>query len=163
MNTSESLFREDKVRPASVECLGQTFPSDDARRRHFLGLLRAKLADPAFRKIEGFPVGTDDDILALSDPPYFTACPNPFIPGFIKHYGKPYDPASGYNREPLTVDVQEGKTDALYKAHGYHTKVPHLAIVPSILHYTEPGDVVLDGFCGSGMTGVAAQWCGAAP
>lgn len=38
-----------------------------------------------------------------------------------------------------------------------------LAIVPSILHYTEPGDVVLDGFCGSGMTGVAAQWCGTAP
>jgi hypothetical protein len=38
--------------------------------------------------------------------------------------------------------------------------VPHLAIVPSILHYTQPGDVVLDGFAGSGMTGVAAQWCG---
>jgi len=38
-----------------------------------------------------------------------------------------------------------------------------LAIVPSILHYTEPGDVVLDGFCGSGMTGVAAQWCDSAP
>jgi hypothetical protein len=46
---------------------------------------------------------------------------------------------------------------------GYHTKVPHLAIVPSILHYTEPGDIVLDGFAGSGMTGVAAQWCGSAP
>ncbi|MGB4336306.1 MAG: DNA methyltransferase [Chromatiaceae bacterium] len=41
--------------------------------------------------------------------------------------------------------------------------MPHLAIVPSILHYTEPGDIVLDGFAGSGMTGVAAQWCGAAP
>ena len=56
-----------------------------------------------------------------------------------------------------------GKTDQLYKAHGYHTKVPHRAIVPSILHYTKPGDLVLDGFCGSGMTGVAAQWCGTAP
>ena len=59
--------------------------------------------------------------------------------------------------------MSEGKTDPIYKAHSYHTKVPHLAIVPSILHYTEPGDVVLDGFCGSGMTGVAAQWCGSAP
>lgn len=59
--------------------------------------------------------------------------------------------------------MSEGKTDPLYKAHSYHTKVPHLAIVPSILHYTRPGDVVLDGFCGSGMTGVAAQWCGTAP
>ena len=26
-----------------------------------------------------------------------------------------------------------------------------------ILHYTEPGDVVFDGFCGTGMTGIAAQ------
>ena len=61
------------------------------------------------------------------------------------------------------MDVGVGKTDQLYKAHGYHTKVPHRAIVPSILHYTKPGDLVLDGFCGSGMTGVAAQWCGTAP
>ena len=29
-----------------------------------------------------------------------------------------------------------------------------------ILHYTNPGDVVFDGFCGTGMTGVAAQMCG---
>jgi len=29
-----------------------------------------------------------------------------------------------------------------------------------ILHYTEPGDIVFDGFCGTGMTGVAAQMCG---
>ena len=28
-----------------------------------------------------------------------------------------------------------------------------------ILHYTEPGDIVYDGFCGTGMTGVAAQLC----
>ena len=57
MNTSQPLFREEKARQAPVECLGQTFLSDEARRQHFLGLLRAKLADPAFRKIEGFPVG----------------------------------------------------------------------------------------------------------
>ncbi len=29
-----------------------------------------------------------------------------------------------------------------------------------ILHYTDPGDIVYDGFCGTGMTGVAAQLCG---
>jgi hypothetical protein len=29
-----------------------------------------------------------------------------------------------------------------------------------ILHYTEPGDLVFDGFSGTGMTGVAAQMCG---
>ena len=81
----------------------------------------------------------------------------------MRHYGKPYDSEVKYSREPQTIDVSVGKTDPLYKAHSYHTKVPHLAIVPSILHYTEPGDIVLDGFGGSGMTGVAAQWCGSAP
>jgi len=146
-----------------VECLGMTFESDAARRAYFLEKLREKLKDPEFRKIEGFPIGSDEDILALSDPPYYTACRNPFIEDFIRCHGKPFDPSVPYSREPFAVDVSEGKTDPIYKAHSYHTKVPHLAIVPSILHYTEPGDVVLDGFCGSGMTGVAAQWCGAAP
>ncbi|MGO8746113.1 MAG: DNA methylase [Thermoguttaceae bacterium] len=145
-----------------VECLGMTFLNDEERRGHFLNILREKLKDREFRKIEGFPIGSDEDILALSDPPYYTACPNPFITDFIKHYGKPYDPGKPYSREPFAVDVSEGKTDPIYKAHSYHTKVPHLAIVPSILHYTEPGDVALDGFCGSGMTGVAALWCGSA-
>lgn len=155
----EQRMLEDKP----VECLGLTFESDEKRREYFLEKLREKLRDPEFRKIEGFPIGSDEDILALSDPPYYTACPNPFVEDFIKHYGKPYDPDQPYSREPFAVDVSEGKTDPLYKAHSYHTKVPHLAIVPSILHYTEPGDLVLDGFCGSGMTGVAAQWCGSAP
>ena len=158
------LFKEKaQTQSGSVECLGQTFPSEQARREHFLKLLAEKLKDPEFRKIDGFPVGTDEAILAMSDPPYYTACPNPFLEDFIRCYGKPYDPNSGYTREPLAIDVQVGKTDPLYKAHSYHTKVPHLAIVPSILHYTEPGDIVLDGFCGSGMTGVAAQWCESAP
>ncbi|MEI6207840.1 MAG: DNA methyltransferase [Desulfuromonadales bacterium] len=146
-----------------VECLGQTFSTEQARRDHFLKLLAEKLKDPEFRKQEGFPKGTDEAILAMSDPPYYTACPNPWLADFVKFYGKPYDPEINYAREPLAIDVSEGKTDPLYKAHSYHTKVPHLAIVPSILHYTEPGDIVLDGFAGSGMTGVAAQWCGNAP
>ncbi|QDD97344.1 DNA methyltransferase [Roseomonas mucosa] len=147
----------------AVTCLGLTFPNEDARREHFRKLLAEKLKDPAFRTQEGFPKGTDEAILAMSDPPYYTACPNPWLADFVKHCGKPYDPAKEYAREPMAIDVSVGKTDPIYKAHSYHTKVPHLAIVPSILHFTEPGDVVLDGFAGSGMTGVAAQWCGTAP
>ena len=146
-----------------VECLGLSFPNDQARREHFLRLLAEKLKDPTFRKQEGFPQGTDEAILAMSDPPYYTACPNPWLADFVKYHGKPYDPNEPYRREPLAIDVSVGKTDPIYKAHSYHTKVPHLAIVPSILHYTQPGDLVLDGFAGSGMTGVAAQWCGNAP
>jgi len=144
-----------------VECLGMTFENDEKRREYFLEKLREKLKDPEFRKIEGFPIGEDEDILALSDPPYYTACPNPFIEDFIKHYGKPYDPEmDDYRREPFAADVSEGKYHPVYKLHPYHTKVPHRAIMRYILHYTEPGDVVYDGFCGTGMTGVAAQLCG---
>jgi DNA modification methylase len=143
-----------------VECLGQTFPSDEARRGHYLKLLAQKLKDPGFRKIEGFPTGKDEDILALSDPPYFTACPNPWICEFIKCYGTPFDPKRPYHREPFAADVSEGKNHPIYNAHTYHTKVPHRAIMRYLLHYTQPGDAVFDGFCGTGMTGVAAQLCG---
>ena len=74
-----------------VECLGMTFENDEKRREYFLEKLREKLKDPEFRKIEGFPIGSDEDILALSDPPYYTACPNPFIEDFIERWGEPYD------------------------------------------------------------------------
>ena len=144
-----------------ITCLGVTFESEDARREYFLERLKEKL--PELRKRPDFPHGEDEDVLRMSDPPYYTACPNPFLADFVAHKGRPYDPDEEYRREPYAVDVSVGKTDKLYRAHPYHTKVPHLAIVPSILHYTKPGDVVLDGFCGSGMTGVAAQWCGTAP
>jgi DNA modification methylase/DNA-directed RNA polymerase subunit RPC12/RpoP len=112
------------------------------------------------RHIEGFPIGRDEDIIALSQPPYYTACPNPFIEDFIKQHGKPYDEATDtYHREPFAADVSEGKNDPIYNAHSYHTKVPYKAIMRYILHYTDPGDIVFDGFCGTGMTGVAAQMC----
>lgn len=112
------------------------------------------------RNIEGFPIGTDEDIIALSNAPYYTACPNPFIEEFIKEKGSPYDEESDdYHREPFSADVSEGKYDPVYKLHTYHTKVPHLAIMRYIMHYTEPGNIVLDGFSGTGMTGVAANIC----
>lgn len=113
------------------------------------------------RHIEGFPIGKDEDIIALSRPPYYTACPNPFIEDFIRENGTPYDEATDdYHREPFAADVSEGKKEPVYNAHSYHTKVPYKAIMRYILHYTKPGDIVFDGFCGSGMTAVAAQMCG---
>ena len=117
-----------------VTCLGETFESEDARREHFLGRLKEKL--PELRKRPDFPHGEDEDILRMSDPPYYTACPNPFLADFVTHYGRPYHADEEYHREPYAVDVSVGKNDKLYRAHSYHTKVPHLAIVPSILHYT---------------------------
>ena len=112
------------------------------------------------RHIEGFPIGSDDAIIALSHAPFYTACPNPFVADFIAQNGTAYDAdTDDYQREPFTADVSEGKNDAFYMAHSYHTKVPHKAIMKYILHYTNPGDIVYDGFCGTGMTGVAAQMC----
>jgi len=155
------LTAEERESEGPVECLGLTFPSQSARRAHFLSMLREKLKDPAFRKADGFPIGADEDILRISDPPFFTACPNPFLEDLVRHYGTPYDSGVAYSRKPSAVDVSEGKTDSIYSAHAYHTKVPHKAIMRAILHYTEPGDVILDGFAGSGMTAVASQLCGA--
>lgn len=110
------------------------------------------------RKIDGFPLGKDEDILNLSDPPYYTACPNPYINDFIKEFGTPYDEENDdYHREPFASDVSEGKGGSIYNAHTYHTKVPHKAIMKYIEHYTEKGNIVFDGFCGTGMTGIAAQ------
>jgi hypothetical protein len=160
----DDLQQETTAKPSGpVTCLGQTFISDEERRKHFTALLREKLQDPEFRKIEGFPHGKDEDILNLSDPPYYTACPNPWLADFITEWEaqKPEKPSDWhYHREPFAADVSEGKNDPIYNAHSYHTKVPHKAIMRYILHYTDPGDIVFDGFCGTGMTGVAAQMCG---
>lgn len=154
------LFQNHAAKSGPVECLGKIFPSDEARREHFLELLAEKLKDPAFRKIEGFPIGSDEDILALSDPPYYTACPNPFVADFIAYFGKPSGTEELCSKEPFAADVSEGKSDSIYAAHTYHTKVPPKAIARYLLHYTQPGDIVLDGFSGTGMTGVASQLCG---
>ena len=83
---------------------------------------------------------------------------------FLRKHVKPYDPAlDEYDRPPFAADIKEGKNDPIYNAHSYHTKVPPRSIIPYILHYTQPGDLLLDLFCGSGMTGVAAQMCASPP
>jgi DNA modification methylase len=158
-----SLFNsEQKKQEGQVTCLGMTFKNDDERRAYFTEELRKKL--PELRNVEGFPIGEDKDILALSDPPYYTACPNPWINEFIEEWEKEKVKQYGkddieYHREPFASDVSEGKNDPIYNAHSYHTKVPYKAIMRYILHYTNPGDIVLDGFAGTGMTGVAAKMC----
>ena len=123
----DSLFSSDNPQQdqatGPVTCLGKTFANDQARRDYFLALLAEKLKDPEFRKIEGFPIGSDEDILNLSDPPYYTACPNPWIGDFVAEW-EAQKPASDeeYHREPFAADVSEGKNDPIYNAHSYHTK-----------------------------------------
>lgn len=154
---------ETKKDEGPVTCLGMTFENDQERREYFTEILRQKL--PELKKIEGYPIGEDEDILALSDPPYYTACPNPFIKDFIKEWEedkrKLYDDTGGeYHKEPFVSDVTEGKNDPYYNVHTYHTKVPPKAILRYLLHYTRPGDIVLDSMAGTGMTGIGAYYAG---
>lgn len=154
-----SLIDEDaKADDTPVVCLGMTFENDEERRAYFREELRKKL--PELRQIEGFPIGEDEDIIALSDPPYYTACPNPWTKEFIKEWESQKQVNTEKTVQSYTLDVVEGKSDPIYNAHSYHTKVPHKAIMHLLLHYTNPGDIVYDGFCGTGMTGVAANLCG---
>lgn len=62
--------------------------------------------------------------------------------------------------ESLQIPVVGGKGTSAYLAHSYPTKVPPESIEPYLTHHTRRGDVVLDPFCGSGMTGVAARRLG---
>ena len=159
-------LEEVKQESGPVTCLGMTFANDEERRQYFREELRKKL--PELRQIEGFPIGEDEDIIALSDPPYYTACPNPWLNNFIAEWEKEKVELVKQGKRvkdkivtvPYASDVSEGKKNPIYVAHTYHTKVPHLAIMRYILHYTEPGDIVFDGFAGTGMTGVAANLCG---
>jgi DNA modification methylase len=138
----------------------QFFEGEKEKKEGYLKYLTEKLSDPEFLKIEGFPNGDDDAILALSDPPYFTACPNPLIKDIVHEWESGKEQVSQYKRYPFSSDVSESKAGTIYNSHIYHTKVPHKAVMRYILHYTNPGDIVFDGFCGTGMTGVAAQLCG---
>lgn len=157
------LFNQKHEGPVTV--LGKTFDSDEERRAYFREELRKKL--PELKKIEGFPIGEDDDIIALSDPPYYTACPNPWLNDFVAEWEEEKKKLVAEGKraeekvvtEPYASDVSEGKGNPVYMAHTYHTKVPHPAIMRYILHYTEPGDIILDGFAGTGMTAVAAAAC----
>src|SRR5688572_2983778 len=112
---------------STIVCLGKTFENDDQRREYFREELRKKLQE--LKKLEGFPVGEDEDILNLSDPPYYTACPNPWLDDFIKEWEIHKEKISGRKtdfrvEEPYASDVSEGKNNSIYNAHSYHTKVP---------------------------------------
>ena len=150
------LFPEERAASTGpVECFGMTFESDEARRAHFLEQLRDKL--PELRNRPDFPVAEDEDILRLSDPPYYTACPNPFPAEFVRHYGEEWAAEKSYERQAYTGPMTASTRHPVYNFHPYSTKVPPDIIRTLIEHYTTPGDMVFDGFCGTGMTGVAAR------
>ena len=126
------------------------FPEDEPPTQHNLFAAPADAPPPPPRRqltkeeldrvrdVPGFPIATDEAIIALSDPPHYTACPNPFLAEIVAGWrheraalrvrlGLPADDAAEatvYHREPFAADVSEGKNDPIYNAHSYHTKVP---------------------------------------
>src|SRR5690606_31886716 len=60
---------------------------------------------------------------------------------------------------PYPKNITETINNEIYRSHSYHTKVPHPAIMRLFFHYTQPGDIVIDSFAGTGMTGVAGRKC----
>lgn len=148
-----------------IVALGKEFSSEEERRAYFREELRKKL--PELKKMEGFPIGVDEDILNLSDPPYYTACPNPWLNDFIAEWEEEKKELVKQGRRksveqtvlPYTENIVESVNNEIYRAHTYHTKVPHPAICRLYLHYTQPNDIVIDSFSGTGMAGVAARKC----
>ncbi len=83
--------------------------------------------------------------------------PNPNLRKFVEEHATPFDPAKdNYKVAAFNQPITSTKATALYNMHVYWSKKPHDAIRQYIRHYTQPGDIVLDPFCGSGGTAVAA-------
>src|SRR3990170_5173663 len=81
---------------------------------------------------------------------------------FIKKYGKPYYPQmDNYNIPPFQESIENAsKSSKIYNMHMYWTKQDPYVVKRYIEHYTKPGNIVLDAFAGTGMTGVAAMMAG---
>ena len=141
---------------------------DDVRQRgRAPGLLhrrlREKLADPEFRKTPGFPKGTDEDIIRMSDPPWYTACPNPFLADFVRVTASLTIRRSVMSATRSRSTRASGRPMRSTRRMATTRRCRISRLSRRSCTTPEPGDIVLDGFAGSGMTGVAAQWCGSAP
>lgn len=88
---------------------------------------------------------------------YYSSGPNPNLSRFVEEHATPYDPEhDDYHVPPFDQPITTTKTTDIYNMHRYWSKKPHDAIREYIKHYTKPGDLVLDPFCGSGGTALAA-------
>src|SRR4030065_1111055 len=88
---------------------------------------------------------------------YYSSGPNPNLRRFVEEHAKHYDPATDkYKVKPFDKPITTTKATAIYNMHTYWSKKPQDAIRVNIKHYTKPGDLVLDPFCGLRGTALAA-------
>ena len=99
------------------------------------------------------------EVAVLPEGCYSGDQPNPNLKAFVEQHLKenPYDPETDdYDTPAFDRPIATTKATAIYNMHTYWSKKPHDAIRQYIRHYTRPGDLVLDPFCGSGGTALAA-------
>jgi len=99
------------------------------------------------------------DVPKMPESYYSGDKPNPNLRAFVEQHIKdrPYDPETDdYDVPAFDKPIETTKATAIYNMHTYWSKKPHDAIRQYIRHYTKPGDLVLDPFCGSGGTALAA-------
>jgi DNA modification methylase len=85
--------------------------------------------------------------------------PNTNLRAFVEQHLRenPYDPTKDkYDVLAFNKPIEGTKATAIYNMHTYWSKKPHDAVRQYIVHYTKPRDLVLDPFCGSGSTALAA-------
>jgi len=85
--------------------------------------------------------------------------PNPRLSEFVSdHLGARHDRGrDSYEVGAFSRPIETTKSSPVFRMHGYHLgKKPHDAVEAYIEHYTSEGDIVLDPFCGSGSTALAA-------
>lgn len=94
---------------------------------------------------------------AMPEGYYSGDMPNANLERFVEDNRTPYDPQSDdYAVAAFNEPITTTKATAIYNMHTYWSKKPHDAIRQYVRHYTRPGDLVLDPFCGSGGTALAA-------
>ena len=86
--------------------------------------------------------------------------PNRHLRSFVMAHvqSRPFNPdTDDYRPREFTSPISTTKTSPVYSMHSYHLgKKPYDAVEAYVNHYTSPGDLVLDPFCGSGSTPLAA-------
>ncbi len=101
-----------------------------------------------------------DAVLKTSSPPVFATAANPFLAEYVNRWSHTERAANRVDSKWHASEVLRPDGDPIHRFHPYHTKVPPDAIRELLVRFTQPGNLVIDPFCGSGMTGVAAASLG---